>query len=545
MKGFQLKIDAGNVSHKVRFNQHSFDNYYAENNEIIICLEGVILNRTQLIKSVKSPDIYLHQLYEQHEKNFVQYLEGEFVGFVYDQQKKKVLAFTNFTATRKLLYYRNANNFVIDTNLIELTNSLKQDKKPYSLDEITMYQLLVCENTLEDYTPIKEVKKLNDAQILTIDLNNLELNISSYYAFQPKFKGSKREALEEVDRLFTQAVCLEFEKDRELNKETFALLSGGLDSRMTVLVALKNGFSIDEAFCFSQKNYWDERIASQIAKDYTIPFHFVALNGGEYITEIDEIFNVSNGFVVYSGALHTNFAYKSIDRNRFGLIHSGQLGDGVFGMFNKKRMKSPPTKEKIVVHDRLFHRMENEFNQITSQYDNEEHFLTRNVGYNRTVLGSYMAEEFSYQTSPFMHSDFLKFVHSLPEEWKYNQEMYIEWINQFHPDATKYIWERTLLKPTSKRRIAFGDKVVKRSFNILVNRVLKKQNIGKMTAYEYYFKNEIKHQQKMNAYFEDTIDLVTSETLKKDLNLLYSTGNFIEKTTVLTVLSIVKHYFGE
>ncbi len=49
----------------------------------------------------------------------------------------------------------------------------------------------------------------------------------------------------------------------------------------------------------------------------------------------------------------------------------------------------------------------------------------------------------------------------------------------------------------------------------------------------------------MNAYFEDTIDLVTSETLKKDLNLLYSTGNFIEKTTVLTVLSIVKHYFGE
>ncbi|WP_413532790.1 asparagine synthase-related protein [Empedobacter brevis] len=542
MKGFQLKINRDNITYKVRFEQSSFDNYFVDCNEIVICLEGVLLNHTKLIERYNLSENYLHQLYKDFEKDFVKYLEGEFVGFVYDKHKKQLLAFTNFTATRKLLYYKDANNIIIDTSLIELTNCLKQENKNYSLDEIAMYQLLVCENTLEDYTPIKEVKKLNDAQILTIDLKNLDLDITSYYSPFPRFKGSKIEALKEIDRLFTQAVCLEFDKDKELNKETFALLSGGLDSRMTLMVALKNGYKIDEAFCFSQKNYWDEIIAKQIAKDYNIPFHFIALNGGEYITEIDEIFNVSNGFVVYSGALHTNFAYKSINRNRFGLIHSGQLGDGVFGMFNRKRKKTIPTKEKIVVHDRLFHRMEKEFNHIISQYDNEEHFLTRNVGYNRTVLGSYMAEEFSYQTSPFMNSDFLKFVHSLPEEWKYNQELYIEWINQYHPETTKYIWERTLLKPTSKKNTVLGDKIVKRSFNILINRIFKKQNFGKMTAYDYYYKQDKRHQEKMNDYFENTISFITSETLKNDLISLYKTGNFIEKTTVLTVLSIARHY---
>lgn len=541
MKGFQFHINESKVDYNIFVKANDFDNYIVDYQNVLIVIEGVILNSKQFDSNNNS--FAFHSLYNSLGKDFIKQLEGEIVGFIYDKNINELYTFTNFTGTRKLFYYKNQGQVVIDTSLIRLVNQLKQSQLNYSLDEFSMYSLLVCGNTLEDYTPIKEVKKLNDAQILTIDLNDLESDISSYYSFYPKFRGSKNEALEEIDRLFNQAVCLEFEKDKELKKESFALLSGGLDSRMTLLVALKNKYTIDETFCFSQKNYWDEIIAKQIAKDYNIPFHFVELNGGDYITEIDEIFNISNGFIVYSGALHTNFAYKSINRNRFGVIHSGQLGDGVLGMFNRKRIKTPPTKEKIVVNNRLFHRMENEFNQIISQYDNEEHFLTRNVGYNRAVLGSYMAEEFSYQTSPFMNSDFIKFVHSLPEEWKYNQELYIEWINQFHPDATKYIWERTLLKPTSKRNTVLGDKIVKRSFNLLVNRIFKKQNFGKMTAYDYYYKREKKYQQRMDNYFENTISLVTSEMLKNDLISLYKTGDFNEKSTVLTVLSVIKHYF--
>ncbi|MGL5234482.1 MAG: asparagine synthase-related protein [Empedobacter falsenii] len=541
MKGFQFHINESKVDYNIFVKADDFDNYIVDYQNVLIVIEGVILNSKQF--DSKNNSFSFHSLYNSFGNDFVKELEGEIVGFIYDKNINKLYTFTNFTGTRKLFYYKHQENIVIDTSLIRLVDKLKRTQLTYSLDEFSMYSLLVCGNTLEDYTPVKEVKKLNEAQILTIDLNNLASDISSYYSFYSKFRGSKKEALEEIDRLFNQAVCLEFEKDKDLKKESFVLLSGGLDSRMTLLVALKNKYTIDEAFCFSQKGYWDEIIARQIAKDYNIPFHFVELNGGDYITEIDEIFNISNGFIVYSGALHTNFAYKSINRNRFGLIHSGQLGDGVLGMFNRKRMKTPPTKEKIVVNNRLFHQIENEFNQIISQYDNEEHFLTRNVGYNRAVLGSYMAEEFSYQTSPFMNSDFIKFVHSLPEEWKYNQELYIEWINQFHPDATKYIWERTLLKPTSKRNTVLGDKIVKRSFNLLVNRIFKKQNFGKMTAYDYYYKQEKKYQQRMDDYFENTISLVTSGMLKNDLISLYKTGDFNEKSTVLTVLSIIKHYF--
>lgn len=545
MKGFQITIENDIIQHNIRFDNNHFDNYFSEDDHTIICLEGVILNKNQLIHSNNLKSDYLNHLYILFDINLIKHLEGEFVGFIYDKRKKKVYSFTNFTATRKLFYYKEKNSVIIDTSLILLNKTLRKRKLPFSLDESAIYQLLVCENTLENYTPIKEVKKLNEAEILDIEVESLKMNIFSYHDSYHRFDGSKAEALKEIDNLFNKAICLEFNKDKEFNKDTFVLLSGGLDSRMTFFAALKNGFNIDEAFCFSQKNYWDEIIARKIAKDLNVSFHFIDLNGGEYISEFDEIFKISHGLINYSGALHTNFAYKSIDKNRFGLIHSGQLGDGVFGMFNKNRFKTPPTKNKIIVHNHLFPKLEKDFNSIISKYDSEEKFLTRNIGYNRAVLGSYMAEEFSYQTSPFMNSNFIKFIQSLPEDWKYNQELYIEWINKYHKNATKYIWERTLLKPKHRLNTVIGDKLVKRAYTVLLNKVLKKQYIGKMTAYNYYYQKHKIHKMKMDAHFDSSIHLVHSNELKQDLTLSYKNGSFTEKTTVLTVLSIVNNYFSE
>lgn len=66
-----------------------------------------------------------------------------------------------------------------------------------------------------------------------------------------------------------------------------------------------------------------------------------------------------------------------------------------------------------------------------------------------------------------------------------------------------------------------------------------------MTAYSYYYQKDNKHKIKMDSYFEDTIHLIKSEELKLDIINTYNNGDFIEKTTALTVLSIVKNYFSE
>lgn len=544
MKGFQIHIKDGKVNIEHFIQPHHFDNIVFENPQLVFGLEGVVLNKQKLEQLSQQDQNYFYSLYQTHHLDAIKYLEGEAVGYIYDSKKQSLAAFTNFTGTRKCFYYQYKNEYVIDTDLPRLVETLKLNNLPYSIDEFAMYSILVCGNTLENHTPIKEVKKLCDAEIFYLELDSFSHQIKSYHQPMQSFKGSKKEAIEQINNLFVEATTLEFEKDREILKPSFTLLSGGLDSRMTLVIAKQQGYAIEEAFCFSQKDYWDEIVAKKIARDYNVPFHFIPLNGGEYITAVDDIFKKSNGLISYSGAAHTNFAYKKIKSERFGLIHSGQLGDGILGSFNKHPFPHPPTSEKIIVMPRLFPRLEDGFKEILSQYEREEIFLTRNVGYNRAVIGSYMAESLSsYQTSPFMYSEFVRFAQSLPEQWKYQQKIYIDWINDCHKDATKYIWERTLLKPTSNLNTFLGDKLVKRAFCIWKTKVKNHIEESNMTAYDFYFEQNKQLQLEVDQYFQENIERVPLTNLKTDLILQFTKGSFTEKSAVLTVLSNFKHYF--
>ncbi|GGE87183.1 asparagine synthase (glutamine-hydrolysing) [Chishuiella changwenlii] len=534
MKGFNLNILNGQLNYNLYLKEDHFDNFSYDSDDVLIVIEGVLLN-------LKSSQIF--SKYKEEGTSFFKNLEGEFVGFIVDKIKSKIYCFTNFTATRKLFYTKINSTIYVDTDLFRLSRTLQENSTPFSIDEDSMYSILVFGNTLENNTSIKEVKKLCNAEYIDIDVLNTNYYLKSYQTNFDQFKGTKKEAIEQIDDFFNHAVKLEFEKDKEINKDSFALLSGGLDSRMTVLAALENQYNIDEVFCFSQKDYFDERIAKRIAKDYQLPFHFVKLNGGEYITKVDEITKISNGLINYYGGIHVNFAYKHIDKNKFGLVHSGQLGDGILGMFNIHPIKHPVTKRKIVTNERLFKFTEDFFNKIIASYDSEELFLTRNVGYNRAVMGSYLAEKFSYQTSPFMHSDFLKFTQSLPEEWKFNQQLYIEWINEKHKKATNYIWERTLLKPTNNSNTIIGDKFVKRGYNIFMKKILKNFEKSDMTAYEYYYQKNLELKAELQIYFDENINLVESFELKNNLILQFKQGNFNEKSAVLTVLSTLKQIY--
>ena len=544
MKGFQIHIKNGKVNIQQYIQPNHFDNVVSEDQDLSFGLEGVLLNQQQLKQTTKKDQHFFKSLYQANHLNAIKQLEGEIVGYVHDIKQQCLFAFTNFTGTRKCYYYQHQNELIIDTDLKRLVATLKTNKLPFSVDEFAMYALLVCGNTLENNTPIKEVKKLCDAEIFYLDLKTFTPKIISYHEALPPFKGTKDDAINQLNDLFIAATKLEFDKDVEINRPSFALLSGGLDSRMTLINARQEGYAISEAFCFSQKGYWDEIVAKNIAADYDVPFHFVPLNGGEYVTAVDDIFAKSDGLINYISAAHINYTYQFIDADRFGLIHSGQLGDGILGSFNKHPFQHPPTTEKIVVMSRLFSKMKDEFQQILEQYKREEIFLTRNVGYNRAVLGSYLAESLStYQTSPFMHSDLIRFAQSLPEEWKYQQKIYIDWINTHQKEATNYIWERTLLKPTSNLNTIIGDKLMKRIFKIWKTKLTKDIEGANMTAYDFYFDQNKKLQDQVNSYFNEHIERVTLPNLKADLMLQFTEGSFTEKAAVLTVLSNFKHYF--
>ena len=74
-------------------------------------------------------------------------------------------------------------------------------------------------------------------------------------------------------------------------------LSGGLDSRMTAIVAHEMGYDQQLNITFSQSDYLDETIAKQIASDYGHNWMFKSLDNGIFLFDIDSCSFLINGIL--------------------------------------------------------------------------------------------------------------------------------------------------------------------------------------------------------------------------------------------------------
>ncbi|MFA7686304.1 MAG: asparagine synthase-related protein [Moheibacter sp.] len=529
-------------------NARPHDFIFYEDDEFQLFIKGIVLNEKDLMNQYGVSNQIFKTIYEQRGIRFSDSLTGEFCGFVWDKKQQQILVFTNLIASQRVFYYQNQGNIVIGTNLFDLKKYLDESQLPYSEDLNSAYSMLVLSSLMDNNTLISEVKKLRSSEQILIDTNSGNLKIERLTPLENRsvFQGTKAAALSAMDELFSIAVRQEYEKDLDIGKKHFSLLSGGLDSRLGIFYAKKLGFKPEEALCFSHSGYWDEKIARKIAKDQELNLNVIHLDGGEYLKDIDEISRISQGLTQFTGGVHSNFALEQIDFSDLGVIHSGHLGDAVLGTYLSVPERTSPENalRKIISNSTYQSKIDEYLKQLLKNYDSEEMCLLHNRGFNYIVIGNYVAEKFSWQLSPFMHNDFLRFVLTLPEEWKFNQKIYIEWINKYCKPSTAYKWERTLMRPDKKWKTAFGSDVLSRANNIFYNKFLGKPYKAQMTSYAYYYQYNASVQQYFEEYFSKHIDLLKNQELKKDATEMFQRGGFKEKSMVLSLLGAYKQIFG-
>ncbi len=546
-KGFSLTISPQNVEIN-SYILEEYDNFYLKSSTFDFLFEGVLLNKKKLLNefALKDFQTLIQELYQQKNGEIIKLFEGEYRGFIYDKVENKIFIFTNITSTQRIFYAQFHNQIFIETNLVRLNVNLKNAGISVKPDEESIYQLLCFSNLIEDKTPIQNVKKLLDGHFLEVDIATGNCFEKTYIdlAQIPTFSKSKEVAIDKIHEIFTDSVLLEYEKDTEFGTDHLALLSGGLDSRVAMFYALQNSQKPGNALCFSQSNYFDHSISKKIAEDFKIHYEFIPLDGGKFLKKIDELTELSEGMVFYTGGIHVQHAVENMKYENFSLFHSGQIGDGVLGGFNTEPKRKKPSYFKIVEDQKFFPKVKNSLDESLKKYETEELFLLRNVAYNRTVLGAHVFQQKRYQTSPFMTKDFLEFAISLPEEWKFSHRFYIDWINKHCKEATKYRWERTLMKPNANWKTQFGDKFLKRGFKIMTDKVLKSPESGSMYPYGFYFENDLEIQSYYQNYFEENIHrLENYPDLLKDVNELFSAPDFHLKSKAVNILAIFKLYF--
>ena len=546
-QGFSIKIFNNSISIQSPFLERN-DNLLIQNEMLEIGLEGLVLNKKKLLNQYAMSDFstLILELYQNKKENWIQELEGEFRGFVYDKLRAKCFVFTNPTATQRVFYYKKDTVIWVDSHLNRLVAQLKNDNVKPEPNIVAIYQLICIGNMLEGTTPVQGVKKILDGQYIDIGLTTQNIVQKEYYsAFSsPRFVKSKDKALQSLHELFEDSVVMEYSKDTELGKKSLALLSGGLDSRLGVMYAVDNGLLPENILCFSQSGYWDHLISKKIAKDLHLHYEFIPLDGGSFLSKIDQLTSIAEGCGLFTGGIHVQHAMDKLVYQNFGIFHSGQIGDGILGGFNSEPFKKKPSYFKIVQNNAFLPAIEEDLKEIMKRYETEESFLLRNIAYNRTVLGAQVLQQKAYQTSPFMSKEILSFAFSLPEEWKFGHRLYLEWIANYCPQATQYRWERTLLKPNAYWKTRLGDRFLKPIFKKVNEKILKTPQKSSMYPYAYYFQQSNELQKVYHNYWEENIDRLSRyPELQSDVRKLYASQDFFQKCRAINVLSVFKLFF--
>lgn len=528
------------------------DKIFFENKDFIILTEGVILNRKQLEEKYNKTNFFetIILMYQNLGEDFFKEFRGSFSGFLYDKFKDKWIIYTNHFGDKQVFYYTNNDNFIIGSEVLYITNYLKKNGFSYTFNTNGAYMLLTYGYMLEDNTLIKEIKKLIAGHYIVLEKGTFK--IKKYFEIdnEPDYSLKEDEIIEELDNLFKKAVKLEFEKDLEYGYKHIASLSGGLDSRMTVWVANKEGYNDLVVYTFSQSDYLDEKIAKKIASELKNEFIFKSLDNGIYLIKNDMVrrqVEINFGNVLYSGNAHVRSFADLINFKNFGLVHTGQLGDVIVGTYSSKpfhltNFNFLTGSYSTFLKDKLKNI------KLNNIYKNEEKFKMYNRGFNGILQGNLPFQEYTEVVSPFLDIDFFNFCMKIPLKYRYNHKIYFKWILKKYPKAAKYKWEKINAKITTPLLNIFGRKIpLTQIIPKITKKLFYKSSINSkynMNPFDYWYRKnpELKEYFDMKFY-ENKKTFDVQKELLEDAERLYNNGNVIEKTQVLTLLEAYKFYF--
>lgn len=513
------------------------------NNKDGMFLEGYIVNRNELMNMSESnawEDAYSMLV---KKKEFPGMLRGSFCGF--HISTSEILFFTDHIGSKALYYYLNNNVIIVATNLTWIVEVLKHNGIPYTFNKNAAKYMLTYGFMLDNSTFISEIKRVMPGEKLCI-ANDIP-NIIQYYkpSIQEVEDISEDEAIQKIDIAFRRAVKREFEKDKEYGYDHLVDLSGGLDSRMVTWVAHDMGYCKQTNYSYCKRGYLDYRISSKIARDLKHEYYFKQLDDFQWIYELEPILQLSNGSALYSGITGGKDCLENFNREKYGIEHTGMIGDVIISSFssNKEKAYKKPTFGTNQYSTSLIYDFSN---SILDKYENQEIFDLYVRGFLGAMSTYPIRQNYFEVSSPFLDVDFMDTCFKLPIEYRAKHKIYLKWIKEYYPNATKYGWEKWAgVWPRKELYLLVIGKFVLRKIYRTI-RILFKQDINdNMNPINYWYAKDTQAQAFFNNYFNENIrnDCLGAE-LREDITKLFKEGTANEKTQVLTVLGMAKLFFG-
>lgn len=527
---------------------HKFekDKLFNETDDYIIILDGVVLNRIALQEKHNQKTWFntIIYLYENGGETFFSSFRGSFAGALFDKKVNKWIIFSDQLGTKFVYYCKVGNFFCCSEVMGNLYNLLRENGVNYNLDSVGARMLLSYGFMLEDITLCKEIKKIRPGRYIVLEDGVLTEHI--YYSLSNKsnYNISENDAIENIDKLFRQAVDRQFKKDIEYNYEHLCALSAGLDCRMTSFVAHSMGYIHQTNITFSQSGYYDDWVSKNMATDLGHDWIFKTLDYGNWLMDVDEVNKTTGGNVLYYGTAHGNSLLKNLNFLRYGILHSGQLGDVTIATHSKTN------EEPFILGDGAYSKDMVEIlkQHIKIEYPNKELGLWYCRYLNGTNNGQQNEYNYTETVSPFLDLDFLEYALSIPTEMRHNHYLYKKWIVKKYPHAANYIWTGMNDKISAKTiRFRENEYSIKEFCKKVLNTVLHNKNHYwdskfNMNPVGYYIRQNKELLSQIKEY-QMYASAISDDSLKKEIDRIFQNNNSIELIQLHTLMSAIKLFF--
>jgi len=541
-------LDKGIIGRSV-INKLSQDRFFKSKDGITICFEGVNLN--DKLKSFED----FHSEYQKDSVKFIKNLKGSFSGIILDENIHKVFIFNDHLSTQNIFYFYDKNlGFVFSSELKAISKLFLKNKVPFSLNRDAVYMMALYGFLLDDNTYIKELKKLDYSSIIVYDYESNIFERHKYFEYSSKkIDVPIDEAIQNINYLFQESVNTRWAKDLEYGDRHISFLSGGMDAKTNVLVAKSLGFENIRTITFGQSNSTDVAYAQKIALKENFDYFQRFLDFPNYLTEniMKNYIEPVDGLMMFHSSAHASSTIRSLDLSLYSTIHTGQLGDSLFGSFTKPNFNFEVNKGAIgytgkVVDTTMLNKIQMLPDFLKKYQDlNYDLFNIEQRQINATLFGDKALNSIVDSVSPFMDLDLVNYCLSLPDKYKKNQILYFAWLNRYHRNILNYPWEKIQLKPNNKFKIVYG-RYYKKYFN-----GAKKYfhlNYDSMNPYAIWIKKYPFILEALNQTLNEEIDSHYIDTeLKKDLIQIYNQDifEFRNKFAVITALLALKLHFQD
>ena len=316
-------------------------------------------------------EVVVH-LYEQHGEDFVQHMRGMFAVAIWDENKRELVLARDRMGQKPLFYFAGNERLIFAS---EPKAILAVEDRLSRVDKVAIAEYLLYGYIASVSSGYMRIAKLMPGGMLKISVDKPDFEQNSYWHIPTnrKFKGSYKDAVQQVRETVTEAVRIRMMSDVPLG----SFLSGGIDS--TIITGIMSKFSgepVKTCGIGFEEGLYNELVYSRVAAEAFGCDHVEHIVKPNCVETVQKLVEYYDEPFADSSALPT-FHLCRLTRERVTVALSGDGGDECFGGYRRHKGVQAAAMVRHNIFLRLIAGMKCWKKISSSEHHSRLHYLKR------------------------------------------------------------------------------------------------------------------------------------------------------------------------